>query len=105
MKKLQEKGFSPLIHVVTRNNTKTYLVQLGVFPSKDKSNGILDALEESGQADNTLVIYTADQGMFLGEHDYFDKRWIYEESFRMPFLARLPCAMSLTRSLWKTGHG
>ena len=39
---------------------------------------------------NTLVIYTADQGMFLGEHDYFDKRWIYEECFRMPFLARLP---------------
>ena len=36
------------------------------------------------------MIYTADQGMFLGEHDYFDKRWIYEECFQMPFLARLP---------------
>ena len=36
------------------------------------------------------MIYTADQGMFLGEHDYFDKRWIYEECLQMPFLARLP---------------
>jgi len=51
---------------------------------------VLDYLEAAGLADNTLVIYTADQGMFLGEHDYFDKRWIYEECFRMPFLARLP---------------
>lgn len=51
---------------------------------------VLDYLDRTGLADNTLVIYTADQGMFLGEHDYFDKRWIYEESFRMPFLARLP---------------
>ena len=51
---------------------------------------VLDYLDESGLAANTLVIYTADQGMFLGEHDYFDKRWIYEECLRMPFLARLP---------------
>ena len=51
---------------------------------------VLDFLDEQGLADNTLVIYTADQGMFLGEHDYFDKRWIYEECLRMPFLARLP---------------
>lgn len=51
---------------------------------------VLDYLDETGLAQNTLVIYTADQGMFLGEHDYFDKRWIYEECFRMPFLARLP---------------
>lgn len=51
---------------------------------------VLDYLDESGLADNTLVIYTSDQGMFLGEHDYFDKRWIYEECFQMPFIARLP---------------
>ncbi len=55
---------------------------------------VLAYLDESGLAANTLVIYTADQGMFLGEHDYFDKRWIYEESFRMPFLARLPGSIS-----------
>ncbi|MCH2177517.1 MAG: sulfatase [Mariniblastus sp.] len=51
---------------------------------------VLDYLDESGLAKNTLVIYTSDQGMFLGEHDYFDKRWIYEECFQMPFVARLP---------------
>ena len=51
---------------------------------------VLDYLDQSGLAKNTLVIYTSDQGMFLGEHDYFDKRWIYEECFQMPFLARLP---------------
>ena len=51
---------------------------------------VLDYLDSSGLAKNTLVIYTSDQGMFLGEHDYFDKRWIYEECFQMPFLARLP---------------
>lgn len=51
---------------------------------------VLDYLDASGLTNNTLVVYTADQGMFLGEHDYFDKRWIYEECFQMPFLARLP---------------
>lgn len=64
---------------------------LGCVKAVDENVGrVLDYLDESGLAENTLVIYTADQGMFLGEHDYFDKRWIYEECFRMPFLARLP---------------
>ncbi|MEJ2703317.1 MAG: sulfatase [Sedimentisphaerales bacterium] len=39
---------------------------------------------------NTIITYTSDQGMMLGEHDYIDKRWMYEESMRMPFLARYP---------------
>lgn len=47
-------------------------------------------LEETGQMDNTLIIYTADQGFMLGEHDYQDKRWMYEQSQRMPFLVRYP---------------
>lgn len=51
---------------------------------------LLDYLEETGLAENTLVIYTSDQGFFLGEHGWYDKRFIYEESFRMPFVARLP---------------
>ncbi|MDA0350476.1 MAG: sulfatase [Verrucomicrobia bacterium] len=51
---------------------------------------VLDYLDQAGLTENTLVVYTSDQGMFLGEHDYFDKRWIFEEAFRMPFLARLP---------------
>lgn len=51
---------------------------------------VLDYLDREGLTENTLVVYTSDQGMFLGEHDYFDKRWIFEEAFRMPFIARLP---------------
>ena len=51
---------------------------------------LLAWLDRNGLAQNTLVIYTSDQGMFLGEHNYIDKRWIYEESMRMPFLARYP---------------
>ncbi len=51
---------------------------------------ILDYLEESGLAENTVVIYTADQGYFLGEHGFFDKRMMYEESARMPFVICYP---------------
>ena len=47
-------------------------------------------LEATGQMDNTVIIYTGDQGFMLGEHDYQDKRWMYEESQRMPFLVRYP---------------
>ena len=47
-------------------------------------------LDETGQMDNTVIIYTGDQGFVLGEHDYMDKRWMYEESMRMPFLIRYP---------------
>ena len=64
---------------------------LGCVKAVDENVGrVLDYLDQSGIAENTLVIYTADQGMFLGEHDYFDKRWIYEECFQMPLLVRLP---------------
>jgi len=67
---------------------------LGCVKAVDENVGrVLDYLDESGLTQNTLVIYTADQGMFLGEHDYFDKRWIYEECFQMPFLARLPSSI------------
>lgn len=51
---------------------------------------LLDYLDESGLAENTIVIYSSDQGFFLGEHGWFDKRWMYEESFRMPLLVRWP---------------
>jgi len=56
----------------------------------DNIGKILDYLESSGLADNTIVIYTADQGYFLGEHGFFDKRLIYDESLRMPFVIRYP---------------
>jgi arylsulfatase A-like enzyme len=56
----------------------------------DNLGRLFKYLEETGQMDNTLILYTADQGFMLGEHDYQDKRWMYEESMRMPFLARYP---------------
>ncbi len=51
---------------------------------------ILDYLEKTGLDQNTLVIYTSDQGFYLGERGWFDKRFMYEESLRMPLLAQLP---------------
>ena len=51
---------------------------------------LLAALDESGLADNTIVVYTSDQGWYLGEHGWYDKRWMYEESFRTPLLIRWP---------------
>ena len=51
---------------------------------------LLDYLEENGLAENTLIVYTSDQGFYLGEHGWFDKRWMYEESFKMPFLIKCP---------------
>ncbi|NLR91115.1 sulfatase family protein [Flammeovirga agarivorans] len=51
---------------------------------------MLDYLEESGLAENTIVIYTSDQGFYLGEHGWFDKRMMYEESFKMPFVIKYP---------------
>ncbi len=56
----------------------------------DNIGKLLDYLEAQGIADNTIVIYTADQGYFLGEHGFFDKRMIYEESLRMPFVISYP---------------
>jgi arylsulfatase A-like enzyme len=57
----------------------------------DESVGrVLDYLEKEGLAENTIVIYSSDQGFYLGEHGWFDKRWIFEESVRTPFLVRWP---------------
>jgi arylsulfatase A-like enzyme len=57
----------------------------------DDSVGVLlGELEKQGILDETIVIYTSDQGIFLGEHDYQDKRWSYEEALRSPFLVRYP---------------
>jgi arylsulfatase A-like enzyme len=56
----------------------------------DNIGKLLDYLDASGLAENTVVIYTADQGYFLGEHGWFDKRMIYEESIHMPFVIRYP---------------
>jgi len=64
---------------------------LATVQSVDDSVGqVLDFLSRSGLAKNTIVIYTSDQGFFLGDHGLFDKRFMYEESLRMPFLIRWP---------------
>ena len=51
---------------------------------------VLDYLEAEGLSENTIVIYTSDQGFYLGEHGWFDKRFMYEQSLRMPLLVRYP---------------
>lgn len=57
----------------------------------DESVGkILDYLVESGEIDNTVIIYTSDQGFFLGEHGFFDKRFMYEPTLHTPLLIRYP---------------
>jgi arylsulfatase A-like enzyme len=62
---------------------------LASINSVDENIGrLLHFLDESGLADNTVVVYTSDQGFYLGEHGWFDKRFMYEESFRTPLLVR-----------------
>lgn len=56
----------------------------------DNVKRLFDYLEENDLMDQTVIMYTGDQGFMLGEHDYIDKRWMYEESMRMPFLVRYP---------------
>ena len=64
---------------------------LGTISSIDDNVGrVLDYLDESGLAENTIVIYTSDQGFYLGEHGWFDKRFIYNESFLTPLVVRWP---------------
>jgi arylsulfatase A-like enzyme len=56
----------------------------------DAVGRVLKFLDDEGLADNTIVIYSSDQGFYLGEHGWFDKRWIFEESIRTPMLVRWP---------------
>jgi len=64
---------------------------MACIASVDEGVGrVLEYLDESGLAHNTIVIYTSDQGFYLGEHGWFDKRFMYEESFRTPLLVRYP---------------
>ena len=56
----------------------------------DNIGKLLNYLDANGLAENTVVVYTADQGFFLGEHGFFDKRMFYEEALRMPFVIRYP---------------
>jgi len=67
----------------------------------DNLKRIIDYLRTSGLLDSTVVVYTSDQGMLLGEHDYIDKRWMYEESIRMPLIVHYPKRVKAgSRSRW-----
>lgn len=65
----------------------------------DNVGRVLRYLDERGLADNTIVIYTSDQGFYLGEHGLYDKRFMYRESFRTPFLIRYPRAIAAKQRL------
>lgn len=56
----------------------------------DNIGRLLRFLDEEGLSENTIVVYVSDQGYFLGEHGFFDKRMMYEEPLRMPFVIRYP---------------
>ncbi|MDZ8117006.1 sulfatase [Pontiella sp. NLcol2] len=64
----------------------------------DNLKRVVDYLKAEGLYDNTIIFYTGDQGFYLGEHDYIDKRWAYEESMRMPFIVRYPKQVKAGRS-------
>ncbi len=76
----------------TRTSYQRYLKKyLRTVRGVDDNVGrLLAYLEETGQLDNTIVVYTSDQGMMLGEHDFIDKRWMYDESMRIPLIVRYP---------------
>jgi arylsulfatase A-like enzyme len=77
---------------LTRWKYQRYMRQyLSCVQSVDDSVGrLLDYLDKNGLADNTIVVYASDQGFYLGEHGWYDKRWMYEESLRTPFVVRWP---------------
>ena len=80
------------IHAAYQKYVKDYLRCIVAI---DEGVGrLLDYLDEEGLTENTIVVYTSDQGMFLGEHSYFDKRLILEESLLMPYVMRYPGAIA-----------
>jgi len=82
----------PTGEALTRWKFQRYMDDyLGVIASVDDNVGrLLDYLEANGLDENTIIVYTSDQGFYLGEHGWFDKRFMYEESFRTPLLMKWP---------------
>jgi len=89
-RKLQPEGMTDTekAHWNYQQYIKRYLRTVASLD--DNIGRLLDFLEESGLAENTIVVYTTDNGMFIGEHGYFDKRFMYEESIRIPLMVRYP---------------
>jgi arylsulfatase A-like enzyme len=65
----------------------------------DNVGRVLDYLDEAGLTENTIVVYTSDQGFYLGEHGWFDKRFIYEQSLRMPLVVRYPAGIQKGKAM------
>ncbi|MBS3776154.1 MAG: sulfatase [Bacteroidales bacterium] len=86
------KEKAPRGRELTRWKYQRYMEDyLACIKAVDENVGrLMKYLDESGLAENTLVIYTSDQGFYLGEHGWFDKRFMYEESFRTPLIVRWP---------------
>ncbi len=79
---------SEYTHLAYQEYLKRYL---RTAKGLDDNIGLLVAyLKQSGLYENTIIIYTSDQGLMFGEHDLIDKRWMYEESIRMPLIVRHP---------------
>ena len=101
-KQAWDEHYDPIIEDYKKNTPKGRKLALWKFnrymqdylatvQSVDDGVGqVLDYLDENGLSENTIVVYTSDQGFYLGEHGWFDKRFMYEESFRTPLLARWP---------------
>ncbi len=88
--KEHKPGMSP--EEIKKYNYQRYIKDyLRVIASVDDNVGrMLDFLKSIGQLDNTVIIYTSDNGFFLGDHGWFDKRFMYEESLHVPLLVRYP---------------
>jgi len=94
---LHFKRFGQIPKGMTEQETREWVYQkymknyLRCIASVDDNVGrVLDYLDQAGLAKNTVVIYTSDQGFFLGDHGLYDKRFMYEHSLRMPLLVRYP---------------
>ncbi len=92
-----QRRFGEIPENISENEAKGWVYQrfikdyLRCVASVDDSVGrLLDHLDRLGLAGNTVVVYTSDQGFFLGDHGLYDKRFMYEESIRMPLLVRWP---------------
>ena len=91
----QMRGYSaqsPKDDAVTEWKFQRYMRDYAkVTKSLDENVGrLMDYLREHGLLDNTLIVYTSDQGFYMGEHGWFDKRFMYEESLNTPLVMRLP---------------
>ena len=79
-RKTYDAFYKPIIDEFYKKNPK----------GKELAEQLLDYLEQKGLLKNTLVVYTSDQGFYMGEHGWFDKRFMYEESMRTPLVMRIP---------------